>query len=62
VTGRRGKPKTVANAAFLGELACYRQKAGGCCANVTNSARDPVFRIELSGAARQFSTWFAGWP
>src|SRR5215510_8763259 len=42
VACRRGKPKTGATAAFLGELARYRKKVSGCCVNVTIPARDPI--------------------
>ncbi len=43
VAGGRGKPKTVAIAAFLGELAPGRQKDGSCCVNVTNWDRQRLF-------------------
>src|SRR4029453_18633491 len=57
VTARRGKPKMGATAAFLGELARYREKAGACCVDVTISARYPVLRAMDSAGGAQFSTW-----
>ena len=44
VTARRGKPKTMATAAFLGESGLYRQKDVACCVNVTNSIRQTIQR------------------
>src|SRR5437016_4163310 len=49
VTAGRGKPKSTANAAFLGESALYRQKGGTCCVNVTNTAREAVLRAVPAG-------------
>src|SRR5262245_27931288 len=57
VTRRRGKPKTGATAAFLGELGYWREKAVGCCVNVTIPVRDPIMRLMNSAEATQFSTW-----
>src|SRR5262245_38401513 len=50
VACRRGKPKTGATAAFLGELARYRKKVSRCCVNVTIPAR----------AAHEFSCGHTG--
>ena len=58
VTARRGKPKTVATAAFLGESELYRQKDAACCVNVTNSTRqavlDPPKWVASTAAAEVF--------
>jgi hypothetical protein len=42
LTGCRGKPKAMANAAFLGKSPRYRQKYANCCMNVTNLIRKAV--------------------
>ena len=58
VTARRGKPKTMATADFLGESDLYRQKDAACCVNVTNSAcqavRDPPKCVASTAAAEVF--------
>jgi hypothetical protein len=58
VTARRGKPKTAATAAFLGESELFRQKVTACCVNVTNSARqsvlDPPKWVASTAAAEVF--------